>query len=276
MDSITTNTIDTSFWCKRVQIYMSTFAKDSRSIQHMLLYGPPGSGKTTSAKWLVDQIWKENQVLMSMSLNAADERSLESIRNKLFPFIRVDWRKPADNKPRFIILDECETLTEAAQLSLQSILMHDPKDICLILICNSQSRIHPKIRQRLLHIRYDPPNRNNRHSLVFQDLTRGDLRSEYSKTMTEERIWMYMNSSETELYSKILQKTNIDYHTILNEILILSNIFEFLDEEIITQLNMIYPCISDRDYFSTIINTKMINLISLFRRKFDTLTATTD
>ena len=72
----------------------------------------------------------------------------------------------------FLILDECETLTEAAQLSLQTILNYDPKDICVILICNSQSRIHPKLRQRLLKIRYDPPNRNNQvEDIIYGNYT---------------------------------------------------------------------------------------------------------
>jgi hypothetical protein len=59
-------------------------------------------------------------------MNAADERSLDSIRQKVFPFLRVDWRVEGETAPRFLILDECETLTEAAQLSLQTILNYDP------------------------------------------------------------------------------------------------------------------------------------------------------
>jgi DNA polymerase III delta prime subunit len=154
--------IHKEFWCQRVRTCFDTFVKNPASLQHLLLFGPPGSGKTTSAQWLVEQIWKTQKALMCISMNAADERSLEAIRQKIFPFLRASWsalQVRTVNAPRFIILDECETLTEAAQLSLQTILDKDPKEVCVILICNSQSRIHPKLRQRLLRIRYDPPTR---------------------------------------------------------------------------------------------------------------------
>uniref|UniRef100_A0A6C0K0G7 AAA+ ATPase domain-containing protein n=1 Tax=viral metagenome TaxID=1070528 RepID=A0A6C0K0G7_9ZZZZ len=154
-----TSVINKEFWCPRVRLYFDLFVKNPSSLQHLLLFGPPGSGKTTSAEWLVSQIWKQQKALMCISMNAADERSLEAIRQKIFPFLRASWSSiqvSSQVAPRFIILDECETLTEAAQLSLQTILDRDPKDVCMILICNSQSRIHPKLRQRLLRIRYDP------------------------------------------------------------------------------------------------------------------------
>ena len=164
-----TSVINKEFWCPRVRLYFDLFVKNPTSLQHLLLFGPPGSGKTTSAEWLVSQIWKQQKALMCISMNAADERSLEAIRQKIFPFLRASWSSiqvSSQVAPRFIILDECETLTEAAQLSLQTILDRDPKDVCMILICNSQSRIHPKLRQRLLRIRYDPsmqPTAASRH-----------------------------------------------------------------------------------------------------------------
>ena len=95
-------TVDTSFWCERVRKCFSMFLKDPQTLQHLLLFGPPGSGKTTSAGWLVEQIWGNRKSLMCISMNAADERSLESIRQKVFPFLRVDWRTENETAPRFL------------------------------------------------------------------------------------------------------------------------------------------------------------------------------
>jgi len=261
--------VDTSFWCERVRKCFSMFVKNPQTLQHLLLFGPPGSGKTTSAAWLVEQIWKNRKSLMCISMNAADERSLESIRQKVFPFLRVDWRNDGETSPRFLILDECETLTEAAQLSLQTILNCDPKGICVILICNSQSRIHPKLRQRLLKIRYDPPNRNEKVCDLFTAITRGDLRQIVRKSESEARIWKYLHCHPDEIVS-VIQDTTVDYQTIISDILLLADIFGILDDEIINRINLIYPLIVDATILHYEIEKQAIRLILEFKQKFET------
>jgi DNA polymerase III delta prime subunit len=260
--------INTSFWCERVQTCFSMFVKNPLSLQHLLLFGPPGSGKTTSAAWLVDQIWKDRKSLMCISMNAADERSLESIRQKVFPFLRVDWRVEGENAPRFLILDECETLTEAAQLSLQTILNCDPNDICVILICNSQSRIHPKLRQRLLKIRYDPPNNESEKSNIFTSITRGDLRQTTRKTDIEKRIWKYLHS-HPDTIKDIIKDDTIDHQSIITEILLIADIFSILDDELIEEINIIYPLVNDSTILHNLIENRLESLIKLFRLKFE-------
>lgn len=261
--------VDTSFWCDRVQKCFSMFLKNPLTLQHLLLFGPPGSGKTTSASWLVEQIWGNKKSLMCISMNAADERSLESIRQKVFPFLRVDWRTQDEKWPRFLILDECETLTEAAQLSLQTILNYDPKDICVILICNSQSRIHPKLRQRLLKIRYDPPNRNNQVEDIFMAITRGDLRQTMRKGDIEKRVWKYIHCHPSQI-STIIKDSTIDFQTIISEILLLSDIFSIIDDEMINKINLIYPLITDSTILYDEIELQIKNMIEVFRLKFET------
>jgi DNA polymerase III delta prime subunit len=262
-------TVDISFWCERVRKCFSMFLKDPQTLQHLLLFGPPGSGKTTSAAWLVEQIWGNKKSLMCISMNAADERSLESIRQKVFPFLRVDWRVEGEIAPRFLILDECETLTEAAQLSLQTILNCDPKEICVVLICNSQSRIHPKLRQRLLKIRYDPPNRNNQVNDVFTAITRGDLRQTARKLDVESRISKYIHCHPSQILS-IIQDDNVDFQAIVSEILLLSDIFSIMDDDILNKINLLYPLIIDSTLLHDETEEQIVKLIQLFKVKFET------
>jgi len=230
--------ISPNFWCERVRICFSLFVKNPTTLQHLMLFGPPGSGKTTSAAWLVDQIWHDRKALMCMSMNAADERSLESIRQKVYPFISVDWRESHERTtPRFLILDECETLTEAAQLSLQTVLSTSPQDVCVILICNSQSRIHPKLRQRLLKIRYDPPVSARKSPIsAVNDILRGDMRQVSKAPAIEQRMYSYLHEHSSKLDSVLLE-SNTDLHSILLELILIMNKFDCLDSEILHSIN---------------------------------------
>lgn len=265
--------VQTSFWCERVRTCFHMFSQDPSTLQHLLLFGPPGSGKTTSASWLVDQIWGSRKQLMCMSMNAADERSLESIRQKVFPFLHADWRNDDERAPRFLILDECETLTEAAQLSLQTMLNMNPQDLCVILICNSQSRIHPKLRQRLLKVRYDPPHRKEVHTDLFTVVTRGDLRLHGRRQEMETRIWKYIHCHPSEVRD-LLREESADEQMILTELLLLADYFQLMDRAFIDRLHLLYPLLMDGALYPEDKEEKLVAWICEFKEKFDEKGAT--
>ena len=264
----TTATVQPSYWCERVQTCFSLFLSHPDTLHHLLLFGPPGSGKTTSAAWLVERIWGNRKSLMCMSMNAADERSLESIRQKVFPFLSVDWRSDEDTAPRFLILDECETLTEAAQLSLQTILTTDPKHLCVILICNSQSRIHPKLRQRLLKIRYDPPTLSSGTPTLFSTLTRGDLRQTDRKAETDARLWSYLHAHPSE-YTTLLRLPHTDYPLLMTELLLLAELLGVMDDALLHELNSLYPFLSNATPLSAETERRFLRFMRGFKEKID-------
>jgi hypothetical protein len=183
------------FVCPRVKRLMTYFAAKPSALKHLLLYGSPGSGKTSSTIWLLRQIWGNDSLFSRVCfvLNAADERSLEAIRAKCIPFIEVDWRERGEIRPRFLVLDECETLTESAQLALRPLLDHDPRELCVIFLSNTLNRVHPSIRSACLRIRFNPPLQAQSSNSLCNLFYRGDLRQLQNRKPTFKYVHAFLN-----------------------------------------------------------------------------------
>lgn len=228
--------------CPRVQKLFTHYSKNYNSIQHLLLYGSPGSGKTSSMLWLLKQIWPEDDIFSRVCfvLNAADERSLEAIRAKCIPFIEVDWRAKGETRPRFLVLDECETLTESAQLALRPFLDNDPSSLCVIFLCNSLNRVHTSIKNACLRVRFNPPINKDNVSLssIFY---RGDLRQLYTYKPSFNIIHKYINREKYIDFSPEEFMSSLTFFLIFTQ-LIDTDIINFI--EIYTE-NQAFDYISD-------------------------------
>ena len=73
----------------RVRKILTCIRKDTSRLRHLLFYGPPGSGKTSTAKLFIESWYEDGKCPpgATLFLNASDERGLESIRDRVFPFI---------------------------------------------------------------------------------------------------------------------------------------------------------------------------------------------
>jgi hypothetical protein len=136
--------------------------KNPECMSHMLFVGPPGSGKTTTAQSFAMAIHGKlaNSFSSLLFLNSSDERSLDMIRNKIYPFVESRMQSlffQSDKiPPKVIIFDEAETLTDQAQCALRPLLQRPTSEIIIIFICNSLSHIHPQVLNKFLIVPFAP------------------------------------------------------------------------------------------------------------------------
>ena len=110
-------------------------------IPNLLFTGNPGTGKTTLARIIVNDILGCNYLY----INASDESGIDTIRHNITNFAQT---KSFDGGVKVVILDEADGLTSQAQGALRNTMETYAKYCRFILTANYKHKIIPALQSR--------------------------------------------------------------------------------------------------------------------------------
>lgn len=159
---------------ERVVRHLMTFA-DTRSVPHMLISGPHGTGKSIAveslAKRLYGETWEANTTILSAadllgkgkSALETDERFAQIYRKDLSLIVNfkqiVKWyasMRPLDADFKLMVFEDAESLTFEAQQALRRTMERYSATCRFILVTTRPSAIIPAIASRCLPIFFAP------------------------------------------------------------------------------------------------------------------------
>ena len=123
------------------------------NLPNIILCGPPGVGKTTTILAIARHLLGDHFKDSVLELNASNERGIDVVRNRIKTFAQTQVTL-GPGKHKIIILDEADSMTEAAQQALRRTMEIYSKTTRFCLACNNSEKIIEPIQSRCALLRF--------------------------------------------------------------------------------------------------------------------------
>ncbi|MFX1388979.1 MAG: AAA family ATPase [Promethearchaeota archaeon] len=131
---------------------LKNFVKTT-NIPHLILAGPAGTGKTSTALIIARHFLSKEELSTNLlELNASDTVRIDFVRNILKNFVNQTLIK--EKSLKFVILDEADNIPGQVQQALRRIIEKTSNNIKFILLCNYINRIIDPIISRCAVFRF--------------------------------------------------------------------------------------------------------------------------
>lgn len=171
---------------------------DDSNIPNLLLAGSPGTGKTTVAKVMLEELGCDYIIL-----NAALNRGIDLVRSEITTF--ASSISLAGGR-KYIILDEADYLTPEAQASMRNLIETFSKNCGFIFTCNFKNRIIAPLRSRLSEVDF-----------AIEKSEKPKLAAQFFK-----RTLSILKNEEVDcdpkVVARVIEKYFPDFRRILNEL----------------------------------------------------------
>lgn len=232
---------------------------DQGNIPNLILTGSPGTGKTTIAMAMCDEL-----KIRYLKLNSSDDRGIDTLRTDIKRYAST---VSLTGTPKVIILDEADYLTPEMQAGLRGAIEEYSNNCTFIMTCNYKSKLIEALHSRTAVIDFKVlPNEKVEMQTQFFKRTQEILQSESVPF-------------EKAVLAKIIDKYFPDYRRTLNELQRLAsfggiNLDALSGVSDIRNLNELFTYLSDKDWNKVqkwVVDNSDVDHTTIFRVIYDNL-----
>ena len=130
-----------------------------RSIPHVLLHGPAGTGKTTLAKLIVAALNVDSVDVLQVN-GSKEGRKIDWLRDKLDMFCQT--MPYGESGFKIVMIDEADYLAkDSVQPALRNLMEDYASNVRFLMTCNYPNRLIPPLRSRCQELQIDQPDQGD-------------------------------------------------------------------------------------------------------------------